>query len=229
MILMGVAAQPTLKIPGSFGRLRGDVGWVKSKRWPTEFRGEEMLSAIRPSPNLSPKRRGAFETDSSRTNNTQMTEHGRPPIFDERKQRELCLLVLAGCPIFLAAEYLSVSPRTVRYARNHNPEFDRSLSEAVAACEAVPLRYMNDSGRSSWRTAAWYLERVRARRFGGRHRRRRARTGRVSDKTVLRQLVPPFAAALRASLSDANQAVSATTARSTRKLCKPPARGSGNK
>ena len=95
-----------------------------------------------------------------------MARRGRPLVFDRAKQAELCTLVKAGCPIFIAAGHLGVSTRTVRYARTHNPEFDRELDLASASCEVVARREFHGASRRSWKASAWYLERVRPKRFG---------------------------------------------------------------
>ena len=110
-----------------------------------------------------------------------MARTGRPPIFNCRKQTELCTLVRAGCPIFVAARHVGVSARTVRYARQRNPDFARALVEARASCEIVAISEFHTAARRSWRASAWYLERVFPKRFG-RQRLQSVRARRRSDR-----------------------------------------------
>ena len=87
-----------------------------------------------------------------------MAKRGRPPIFDEAKQGELCAMVAHGCPIFLAAAHAGVNPRAVAYARKKNPQFARLLDFALARGKLLALPKTNLDGRRSWRASVRYLE-----------------------------------------------------------------------
>ena len=110
-----------------------------------------------------------------------MAKMGRPPVLDPQKQQQICTFVAAGCPLHLAAKYVDVSARTVRRARQGDPAFKAKLDQALVACELVPLTEIRNASKQSWRAAAWYLERVRPKRYV----RHRPRTLAAHEATTL--------------------------------------------
>ena len=106
-------------------------------------------------------------TEENASDETEKSKRGRPAIFDDFKQQQLVSLVTAGCSIALAARYLGLNRRTITYALKHNPDLKLRVDQARVACELVPLGQIRTAGRETWRAGAWYLERVRPRRYRG--------------------------------------------------------------
>lgn len=94
-----------------------------------------------------------------------MPRRGRPKKVHDQAKREFCMLVGLGMTRTMAASYLSLSLRAVQYEMRRTPEFRAQVRRAEMEAEAVPLANMRVAARSSWRAAAWYLERVYPRRF----------------------------------------------------------------
>ena len=92
-----------------------------------------------------------------------MAKRGRPPIFNEVKQGELCAMVAHSCPIFIAAAHFGVNPRTIRYARKTKPRFARLLAFALARGKLLASPKTNLDGRRSWRATVRHLERLSGR------------------------------------------------------------------
>ena len=110
-----------------------------------------------------------------------MAKTGRPPVLDPQKQHQICTFVAAGCPLHLAAKYVGVSDCTVRRVRKSDPAFKAKLDQALVSCEVVPLTEIRNAAKQSWRAAAWYLERVRPKRYV----RKRPRTLAAHEATNL--------------------------------------------
>jgi hypothetical protein len=84
---------------------------------------------------------------------------GRPPAFDSAKRKELLRLLAAGCSVPGAARILQCSPRTIRRAATHDPEFREALKRAQLRSQVAPIRALRKAAKTHWRAAAWLLER----------------------------------------------------------------------
>ena len=96
-----------------------------------------------------------------------MPRPGRPKKIHDQAKREFCMLVGLGMRRVLAADHLGISLRAVQYEMRRTPAFRAQVRRAEMEAEAVPLANLRSGARSSWRAAAWYLERV----FPDRYRR----------------------------------------------------------
>ena len=94
-----------------------------------------------------------------------MARPGRPKKVHDQAKREFCMLVSVGLTRAVAAEFLGLSLRAVQYEMRRSREFRASIRRADMEAETIPLASLRVASRSSWRAAAWYLERVRPIRY----------------------------------------------------------------
>jgi hypothetical protein len=97
-----------------------------------------------------------------------MLSVGRPRVLDDVKRREICALVSVGCDLDTAAKYVGCSPSTIRREALRNEDFHDKLRAAELSGQVEPLRAVRSAASTSWRAAAWLLERTNPRRFGRR-------------------------------------------------------------
>jgi hypothetical protein len=94
---------------------------------------------------------------------------GRPRVLDEFKRREICALLAAGCSAREAARYVGCAHSTIRREAAHNPQFKDALRQSEMVAELKPLQAMQRAVGTSWRAAAWLLERAYPERFARRN------------------------------------------------------------
>jgi hypothetical protein len=99
-----------------------------------------------------------------------MAKRGRPPVLDERKQREILAIISVGCSRRCAAYYVRCSPKTIRNTAKRDPEFAENLKQADSHGEVFWMKCINAAAKKEqyWRAAAWALEHIRPERYGKR-------------------------------------------------------------
>ena len=93
---------------------------------------------------------------------------GRPVVWNAYRRDLLCGLVRMGLTRRKAAKHIGVSQATVYRLLKEDPDFAEQLRQAEVEQEIMPLRYLFDHGRRSWRAAAWVLERTKPNVYGRR-------------------------------------------------------------
>jgi hypothetical protein len=96
-----------------------------------------------------------------------MAKRGRPPVLDERKQREIVAILSVGCSRRCAAHYVRCSPKTIRNTAQRNPEFAENLKQADSHGEVFWMKCINAAAKKEqyWRAAAWALEHIKPERY----------------------------------------------------------------
>ncbi len=94
-----------------------------------------------------------------------MSELGRPCILDDQKRSEICDLVSAGHSVAAVARLMGCNVKTIRRHALRDERFGRLLRAAEVAAQNDPLKLMRRAAGSSWRAAAWLLERTEPGRF----------------------------------------------------------------
>jgi hypothetical protein len=90
---------------------------------------------------------------------------GRPAALDAAKQREICLLISAGCSREEAARYMGCGRATIFRAARRDPAFAHALEQAEISRQYSQLQNVRRAAGHSWRAAAWLLERFNPNRF----------------------------------------------------------------
>jgi hypothetical protein len=90
---------------------------------------------------------------------------GRHRALDEVKQAEICALLAAGCSMTSVANYVGCDRGTIRREALRSSEFAEQLRRAEVEAELHPLRTMRDAAATSWRAAAWLLERTKPEQY----------------------------------------------------------------
>jgi len=90
---------------------------------------------------------------------------GRPTTLDAGKQREICLLLSAGCSREEAARYIGCGRATIFRAARRDPAFAHALEQAEVNRQYSQLQNVRRAAGQSWRAAAWLLERFDPNRF----------------------------------------------------------------
>jgi len=91
---------------------------------------------------------------------------GRPRALDDAKRREVCALFTAGFEFHEAARYVGCTPQTIRREIRRNPEFRRSVHDALFAARLAPEKLLRQAAGRNWRAAAWLLERTEPHVYG---------------------------------------------------------------
>jgi hypothetical protein len=95
-----------------------------------------------------------------------MSDAGRPHLLDEQKQAEICDFVSAGHSVASAARLMGCNVKTIRRHAERDERFARLLRSAEVAAQNDPLKLMRRAAGSSWRAAAWILERTQPEHYG---------------------------------------------------------------
>lgn len=91
---------------------------------------------------------------------------GRPHALDEDRCAEICDLVTAGHPLNAVARLVGCNVKTIRRHAERDERFARMLGTAEIAARHDPIKMMRRAAGSSWRAAAWILERTEPERYG---------------------------------------------------------------
>jgi hypothetical protein len=83
----------------------------------------------------------------------------RPRKLDEVKQREICALISVGCDRRSAARYVGCTAETIRLTAKRDRQFAERLDQAEMRHKFQQLQNIHQAGKTSWRAAAWLLER----------------------------------------------------------------------
>jgi hypothetical protein len=96
-----------------------------------------------------------------------MARRGRPPVLDERKQREIVAILSVGCSRRCAAYYVRCSPKMIRNTARREPKFAENLKQADSHGEVFWMKCINAAAKKEqyWRAAAWALEHIRPERY----------------------------------------------------------------
>lgn len=90
-----------------------------------------------------------------------MKKHGRRPVLDDGKRREILALLSVGCSRRVAAAYVGCSVTTIRATALRDPEFAKALGRVEHQAEIGYLQNIQKAAKKEqyWRAAAWALER----------------------------------------------------------------------
>lgn len=92
---------------------------------------------------------------------------GATPFFTAAVRGEICGAVAMGCSFGTAAKYVGCTVRAIAELVERDRGFRKELDRAIAQRELIPLSYIREASKNSWRAAAWLLERTVGGRYGG--------------------------------------------------------------
>jgi hypothetical protein len=119
----------------------------------------------------------------------------RPRKLCEIKQRDLCALISAGCPLAAAARHVGCSIFTIRREARRNPHFQQQLRCSQLNTELSPIVKLRDAAQVDWRAAAWLLERTQPQEYG-------RRTSAALGRHELAELVDRIGEVIRDEIRD---------------------------
>ncbi len=97
-----------------------------------------------------------------------MARRGRPRVIDDKVRGLLLGLVGMGCSRRQAARHVGVGRSTLCKVVQEDQEFADQLRKAEMQQDITPLRKIMEHSHTSWRAAAWILERQNPNRYARR-------------------------------------------------------------
>src|SRR5688572_5137950 len=95
-----------------------------------------------------------------------MNVTGRPCTLDPAKRAEICDLLAAGQSVRAAARTIGCDVKTIRRHAERDENFARLLRKAELRARKDPLKMLQRAAGTSWRAAAWLLERTDPQHYG---------------------------------------------------------------
>ncbi len=114
-----------------------------------------------------------------------MSERGRRKVIDQRVRDLIVTLVRTGFTLKQAAEHARIGQSTLFDNLKQDSAFAKEIRDAQVYQHLFPLSRMLEHSKTSWRAAAWILERTKPDRYG----RRAPRTLTQADFRMVMELV----------------------------------------